>query len=116
MIVQTELVQNRLAVLTLGDSDFPTITDTDGDTVVVYFTKHDTDGALPVKVETDGVGAAPGTDLALNCDLTLLTDGVGFYEVEVIADENGTNPKPLLPNEKSGYPYIVEIVDFKSIT
>ncbi len=116
MTVQAELVEQRLAKLTIGTAVNPTITNTSGDTVVVYFTKHDTAGVSAVKVEADGTGAAAGTAIDLLCDLTLLTDGVGFYEVEVIADENGTNPKPLLPNDYSGYPYIVEVINFKAIS
>ena len=116
MIVQAELVEKRLAKLTIGSAAFPTISDSENETIVVYFTKHDFAGATPVKVETDGVGAAAGTILNLECDLALLTDGVGFYEVEAIGDENGSNPIPLLPNANSGYPYIVEVVPFTNIT
>lgn len=115
MIVQAELVEKRLARLTVGSADFPIVSSIDGDTVVAYFTKHDLAGATSVKVEDDALGDSSGI-LNVDCDLTLLTDGVGFYEVEVIADENGTNPKPLLPNARSGFPYIVEVVNFQSIT
>lgn len=110
--IQAQLYENKLAKLTIGSTDYPTITDTSSDTVEVRFIPYDQETQTPVTVEDDGVGKAAGTAVVLYCALDLVTPGI--YEVEAGADLDATNPKLLLPNERTGYPYLVEVVAMKS--
>lgn len=110
---QATFSEKALVTFTIGTTANPTTTDTTGDTVTVTLTEHNVSGASAVSVGTAS-GASAGTNIAVSLDLS--TNGIspGLWELEAVADKDGTNPKTLIPNTTTGNPYIVRITDPKT--
>jgi len=107
--IRAQLAEKSMATFTIGTTDHPTITDSNGDTVVVTLTQYDTAGAAAIEVETNASGAVAGTAIATILDLATSGIAPGFWELEAVADKNGANPKTLIPNNYTGFPYVIEI-------
>lgn len=60
-------------------------------------------------------GSAAGVEMFILCDWALATPGT-IYNYEVIGDVSSTNPKTVLPDDRSGYPLRVIVRDVLAIT
>lgn len=90
---------------TIGPSNAPTKTDTSGDTISIKLIKYDDSSFTAVEVASVA-GAAAGTAIVTDLDLSDNALVPGLYELE--AD-------PLLPNEATGFPFLVEIQPLRSV-
>jgi len=66
----------------------------------------------PVEVGT-AAGAAAGTAITINLDLATSGISAGTWTLEAVAARTGTNPKTLIPNVTTGFPYEILIVDIQ---
>lgn len=114
MRILVTLPENALVPLVIGSSNQPTITDTSGDTVSVRLTDASDATASPIEVGTAS-GAAAGTNVTVNLDLTTAGIAPGVWEVEAIADLGGVNEKTLIPNTTLGFPTYLRIHDLQAV-
>ena len=116
MRILATLPENALVAMTIGTANHPTITDTSGETVTVRLTDASDASATPVEVGTAS-GAAAGTNITVNLDLT--TSGIAVdkvYVIEAISDLTGPNPKTLIPSATTGFPAYVRIANIQAVT
>lgn len=94
-------------VFTIGTTAKPTVLSTSGKTVSV---RVRTPGTTDTPTELgSAAGAVAGTNIAVTLDFALVPQGT--YELEAVADVGQTNPIQLIPNEITGFPYLIKHVD-----
>ncbi len=107
MAIKAKVPQDALVVFTIGTTANPTVLSTASKTVSVRVRRQgtpDTPTALG-----SAAGAAAGTNIAVSLDFSLVPPGM--YELEATADVGETNPIQLIPNETTGFPYLVKHKD-----
>jgi len=100
-------------IWTIGTTANPTTTNTTGDTVTVKITNAEEVAPTPITIGTAS-GAAAGTNIAVTLDFATANVAAGLWELEAVADVGEVNPKVLIPNETTGFPYLIRIIDPQS--
>ena len=113
-MVHATFIEQALVTFTIGTAADPTTTDTTGDTVTVTLTAHNAASPSAITVGT-AAGAAAGTNIAVSVDLTTSGISSGLWELEAVADKDGANPKTLIPNTTTGFPYLVRIKPLSTV-
>lgn len=88
---------------------------TSGLAITIWFTPTfgATAGTAVNVTSGSATGAAAGTAFTVTADISSLDPGI--YEVEVFADKGGSSQMTLIPNDRTGAPWYVEIRDTKAI-
>lgn len=107
-MIKAHIPEKTLVPFTIGTTAKPTITNTATETVSVRISDYTASSPTPIEVGTAS-GAAAGTDITVNLDLATANVVPGLWEVEAVSDRAGSNPKTLIPNETTGFPFLIEI-------